>query len=435
MEKEPIFINQMEDRVVEHRDRFMELMETRHRNAMIALKIEKILSHEEPSDEYPTTRTPENIRVKKEVHETMEPILDSLSKAGLTRKSDYIEEAIAGYFVKKTRAQRSEIELKEKLQNEGKETTHAEMGSELFRQRTGESPKKPVEAVRREGYFILAFFNDDYLKFVEGMDLEESVGLFHRAMRFPKMKVDVVLSRYGFGNRIILHERQHFINGSIFEDFDGIEIRNVPPKKEFPLLAEGVNERKTGVRNGLSLVKDELLARIRDGSDSNDATGFLGTGLYKYINKEFSEEEQKEAGALLKNIEAELKLAQSLFVDGQSRGLLIYHLIDIPLLRFPERIKAIVEFYNAKINEFTNFIPNENAEKQIRDEDIKERLLELRLEIVGEAYTVSDTILGSNFGDIEINYDELQEKVKDIKIRIKKLRGDYDNLLAENKLE
>ena len=171
MEKEPKLENNPVEGSPEHKDRFLELMEMRHRNAMIALEIERILAQEEQSDEYPTTRTPENIRVKKEAHEALEPILESLSSSGLTRKAEHVKEAVDGYFHSKITAQRAELELKEKLKEEGKETTPPEMGSELFRQRTGESPKKPVEGVRKEGYFILAFFNDDdYLKFIEGLD-------------------------------------------------------------------------------------------------------------------------------------------------------------------------------------------------------------------------------------------------------------------------
>lgn len=229
-----------------------------------------------------------------------------------------------------------------------------------------------------------------------------------------------------------MHERQHFINDSILQDFTGIESRIVPPKKEFPLLAEGVNEQKAGVRKGLGGAKDELLARIRDGSDSIRATNFFGTGLYEYLSDEFSEDEQKEASLLLKKIESELKSALGLFADNRSRGMLVYHLVDIPLLRFPERIRAIVEFYNSKISEFTNFIPDENLEKQIQDKDTKRRLAELRLDITGEAYGVSDMILGSGFRRIGMNYDELQTRQKGVKMKLEELRRNYDNLLAES---
>ena len=427
MEKEPTLGNNPVEVSPERKDRFLELMEMRHRNAMTALKIEKILSQEKPSDEYPTTRTPENIKVKKEAHEALEPILDSLSNAGYLRKSEHIKEAVDGYFVSKITAQRAELELKEKLQGEGKEPTPPIMGSELFLQRTGEKPKKPVEAIRQEGYFVLAFFtDDDYLKFVEGLDREESAGLFHRATRFPNMTVDVILSRNGFSNRTVLHERQHFINDSILQDFIGIESRVVPPKKEFPLLADGVNEQKAGVRKGLGGAKDELLARIRDGSDSLRATDFFGTNFYKYLSDEFSEDEQKEVTVLLKKIESELKTAFNLIGGIQARGILVYHLIDIPLLRFPERIKAFVEFYNAKISEFTKLIPEETEEKQIQDKDKKRQLADLRLDITGEAYSVADLIVGER----NITYEELQADLEKTKDKIRRLRDNYDSLLA-----
>ena len=432
MEKEPTLENNSVESSLERKGRFLELMEMRHRNAMTALKIEQILAQEEQTDEYPTTRTPENIRVKKEAHETLEPILESLSSSGLTRKAEHVKEAVDGYFHLKITAQRTELELKEKLKEEGKEPTPPEIGSELFRQRTGENPKKPVEGVRQGGYFVLAFFNDDdYLKFVEGLDRDESSGLFHKAIRFPNMTVDVVLSRNGFSNGTALHERQHFINDCILQDFTGIESRIVPLKKEFPLLTEGVNEQKVGVRKGLRGVKDELLAYIRDGSDSIRATDFFNT--YKYLSDEFSEDEQKEVSLLLEKIESELKSTLGLFANNQSRGMLVYHLVDIPLLRFPERIKAIAEFYNSKISEFTNFIPDENLEKRIQDKDTERRLAELRLEIIGEAYGVSDMILGSSFGRIEMSYNDLQIELKDVKIKLEELRRNYDSLLTGSK--
>lgn len=92
MERESILRNSTENHV-ECRDRFAEFMEMRHRNAMTALKIEKILSHEEPSDEYLTTRTQENIKERKEVHKSLTPILESLSATGLTKKAEHVKRA------------------------------------------------------------------------------------------------------------------------------------------------------------------------------------------------------------------------------------------------------------------------------------------------------------------------------------------------------
>lgn len=435
MEREPTFDKETES-YTEHRDRFAELMEMRHRNAMAALKIEQILAHEEPLNEYPVAGTPENTRVKRETNETLTPILESLSAAGLTRKADHVKEAVDGYFVLKIIAQRAEFKLKEELQSKGKDTTPAEMGSELFRQRTGENPKTPVEAVRREGYFILVFFNDeDYLKFVEGLDQEKSAGFFHRAMRFPNMILSLILSRHGFENRAILHERQHFINDLILKNFTGIERRPVPLKKEFPLLTKGVNEQRAGVRKGLGGVKDELLAYIRDGSSFARATNFFGADLYKHLRDEFSEDEKKEVEVLLKKIRSELVDALNFFHDQQSRVILVYHLVDIPLLRFPERIKAITKFYDSKISEFTKFIPDEYAEEQVKNMATKRQLVELRSDITDKAYRASDMIVCSSSGGTEIDYDELQISLKDTKIKLEELRRDYDSLLAGSRAE
>lgn len=197
---------------------------------------------------------------------------------------------------------------------------------------------------------------------------------------------------------------------------------NLHIKKDFPLLAEGLNiefddptKKNNEIIEGLNGVKDELLARIRDGSDPNTTTDFFDSELYTYLRESFSPDERQEVDTLLRNIESELKNTRGIFdYPSDARAILVYHLIDIPLLKFPERIRAVTDFINSRIKEFTDFIPQENTEKTVSDKERRERLRSLRLDITGEAYSVTDIILGiknMEIGDAERELDLVKEKI------------------------
>src|SRR3989338_5741091 len=294
----------------EKRDRKRELMRERHQSAVTALELERILSEEEPINEYPTSRSPENKEVLEKASTKLGPILTRLNEAGLISQKETVEDLANKYIVAKVTAQRVELELKEQLGAEGKKATAQEIGSKLFEMRTKARPVKEVEAIRREGYFILAFFSDkDYFKFIGDKEKEESGGIFHRAMRFPNMSVDVILSRNGWTNRTIIHEKQHFINNSVFNNFEGLE-QQVPAKTGYPLLSTHIRNaymydsgteigRHLKAKWSLDKVKDELLARVRDGGSEKWSTDFFTDDLYEYLRKGFSKEEQEEIIKLL----------------------------------------------------------------------------------------------------------------------------------------
>ena len=429
----------------EKRDRRYELMEERHRNAITAFRLEQFLSKEEPlNGEYPTSRTPEN-REKIEVsREMLTPILDRLLKAGLITKKETIELAVDAYIEAKVMAQRAEQDLEELAEHSGEKPSPQEMGSKLFTMRMGKSPKGKVEAVRQEGYFMIACFDDEDYKELSGdSDKEESGGRFHQKMSFGGLNVDTLLIRGYRTNSIFLHERQHFINGVIFGGFAGFS-QQLINKNNFPLLSEtsrrysshepvlSNQELKTKYKDidviqGLNNVKDEVLARIRDGSNPKRATDFFGLGLYKYLRDSFSSDEKQEVDTLLRNIESELKNAHDIFgyPSDARRAILVYHLIDVPLLKFPERIKAVVSFINEKIREFMDFIPNEIVENVISNKEKREHLRKLRLGITGEAYGVISLTLGLK----AIKSTGPEKELKIVKEKIALLRKEYDRLL------
>ena len=427
--------------IPEKKDRKMELMEQRHQSAMTALDLERVLAEEQPLTEYPASGSSENKELLLRAETKLRPIISRLKEAGLVSQQETVQNLVSKYIKEKVIAQRIEMELKEEILGEGKETTPQETGARLFKMRTGTEPVKEVEAIRREGYFILAFFNDDdYFRFIGGLKKEESDGQFHRAMRFPNMSVDVILSRNGWTNKTIIHERQHFINNSIFNNFEGFE-QQVPAKTAYPLLSaiyrkahssDDLDEVYTygGLRGKLEKVKDELLARIRDGGNDEWATEFFADYLYTYLREGFSEDEQSEIDDLLWEIMPELKVAYTYFsYPADARGILVYHLIDIPLIRFPERIRAIVDYYKTRISEFTQYVPENRRVGHSGhpiDRDWLAELDKLRLEITGESYTASELILGTK------KSENIEQELVDIKEKLVALREKYDELIENS---
>ncbi len=341
----------------EKRDRFLELMERRYQNSVAALKIEERLSDES------TIINAEDI--EQYVDKTLGPMYKQFSDAKKIKGSAV--EAIQNYVERKRNAQEVESGAIQKIIEKGKKPSEQEIGSELFYQTTGTYPEGPVLAKQVEGYFTFSFFNDsDYLKFTNKDLNNKSRGAFHQATRFSIINADILVIRESFNPRIKIHERQHFINNSIFENFRYIERHETYSfklRQRFPLLTRELPQsdsvyydyENSAMEEILRGIKDEILARIRDGSDAYDATGFLNIqNVYDYLVEVLSEDEKMELNQLLEYIAEALDkiIDRTDFLSDseldnvfQTRGILVYQLIDIPLLRFPERINAIADFY------------------------------------------------------------------------------------------
>lgn len=422
----------------ERRDQKMELMEQRHQNAVTALELERMLAEEQPPTDYPAIINPENKAMLQKASIRLQPIIEKLKKAGLIAQQEAIAKLAKKYIVEKITAQRVEIDLKEQILARGGQATPQEVGALLFKMRTGTQPAKEVEAIRREGYFIVAFSNDDdYFKFIGDLEREASGGQFHRTMRFPNMSVDIIVSRQGLDTRIITHERQHFINNSIFNNFEGFQ-EQVPAKKDYPLLSAVYRKRHASdvdayelakydsTRMFLNKVKDELLARVRDGGDEAWSTNFFTHDLYAYLRGGFHEDEEKEVVKLLEEIKPELEAAYVYFnYPADARGILVYHLLDIPLIRFPERIRAVVDYYKTRINEFMQYIPSSANSQDLLPNQRSQDIENLRMEIQGESYVAAELILGIQ------KSDNPKKELDAIKTRIISLRVKYDTLVSE----
>ncbi|MBI5140387.1 MAG: hypothetical protein HZA94_03000 [Candidatus Vogelbacteria bacterium] len=397
-------------KIPELKDRFMELMEKRHEGALVAMEIERILGEEIPdTGEYPTIVTSDSEMIEKKATKALEPILQQLEREHIVRGDDslaedhlvlntqkrvnnnarakqkivYKEAAVLGvvgnYLNKKVEAKRAELKLKTLLAQRGIKTVLDKtrswamarlLGKELFKLKTKNEPRGLVQVERIEGYLLVYLSDAEDYKNFKG-SARESGGEFHRAIRSPEVGADLLII---YGNRdkehrssIVRHERQHFINHSMFTPTTGPvgeklfgDIENASPlgKKMYysganlsalEMSSEGYAFQRMDA--GLRAIKDEVLAYIRGGSSSIDATNFIDDPLYAHLKRPFHQLEMHEVDNLMRKIRDELTVAFETGPFGGGdvpRGILVYHLIDIPLIKFPERIRAVVRFYETK---------------------------------------------------------------------------------------
>lgn len=343
-----------QDNFVESQERFMERMEFRDKNARIIASIDDALLEEVPFFDSEQEFDSEVNKRREKIYQLLEPMTDSLLKKKLISKMMEVFGFVERYFTEVVKSQKFELAVKERLRIKNEKDGVVYMGAEIFRQKTNHGPVGEVSAQRQGGYFLVTCLKDkDYFDFIGPDYTKNSRGTFHRAVRFSNMVVDVVLIKGNPSAFIISHERQHFINNSVFNGFVGIENYNSAQPSDFPVLVRDVNIDSDETRSALRGVKDELLARIRDLSDAMKSTNFLEKNLYGDLRSKFTEPEQAELKALLVLIEKELKEAFNLFDSSFpqiNRSVIVYHLVDVPLLDFPQRIKDLVKFYRQKLS-------------------------------------------------------------------------------------
>ena len=463
---------------IEDTDRFMALMEVRHRGALIAMEVEKILGDEvgEPN-EYPTTETKFNIAVKERANKTLKPIFDALDREVKRREAGYIEhtdrvsakrlsdsvssrdktlnkiralsDVAVSYTQKKVEAKRAEQKLMKLVPTDDSMAVEYKpqekarfLGTEIYKLKTkGELPLGGVEVIRSEGYLVVTFDNDeDYYNFKGSKSA--SGGEFHRAIYNSEIGADMLLvkgrSRAGATERIITHERQHFINHSLFlspqknagmELFYGIENESPLVKmtddynNEYYELSKGAKRQYEDGSNkvdiGLGQIKDEVLAYIRDESGPDKMTDFLRSGLYDHLKRNFNANEFKKVEDLLFRIRIML-IDVFKILSPTETALLVYHLIDIPLIKFPERIDAVRRYYEKRMQSFRALVPKE-AKPPTHEAD---RLLDGLSAGVYEARS----LLGIQASSIILDYDQRERLLIELKERMQELRNQYDRL-------
>ncbi len=206
-----------------------------------------------------------------------------------------------------------------------------------------EAPEAPI-SVRMEGPYLAVYVPDDY-------DHEQiggtpgSGGTFHRSesitLRYedrelnPNILIIKSKSDTEEAENTRTHERQHFINHAWMKKEAFKDLKTV--KEEW--------------------MKDEILAFIKDGSSPQRIYNGLTSTLYEHLYAGLDEKEKEELKHLLKQTTDALKEARGWFPTNITSMLLVYHLIDLPLSRFPETLKLLTEFEKAKYNAQTDETP------------------------------------------------------------------------------
>jgi hypothetical protein len=349
----------------ERRDKRMtEVMLRRHNNAVIGVKVERILfqSIDELSSEEEASSLIDRMHAFAEGFDL--PKDDSYPYRSANFRTNYTG-TLLEYDRLRASAVKSEGELRRLVLKSGEEFTPETLAEYVFISYTGQKNEGTIAITRKEGYFILTFEDPkDFLAFC--YKDETTPKLVPVASYIPKVKVGKsalnIIAMNGEGESetardTFIHERRHFLNNSLGQiDF---EKESEKPSKDFPGLSQHEE------REHIWAIKDELFARIAEVNISeDDITNFLqkwdpkfSEKAYQYLLQHFSEEEQKELLILMDSIKIAIRPLLRLFRTEEERTFLVYCLLDIPLLQIPKWLKAIEEYYANPIEELRSYLP------------------------------------------------------------------------------
>lgn len=431
--------------------KMLEIMETRHRNAIIALQLEKLLGDIGNTVLFDVDGKPTEDwqRIKSEALEIAILIVKNLPKEYLSGdKNDAdmhdielqldIENVIENYL----RARHNAQIVSWIIRNDYKIELDTEAGAfnaghEMFVGMEGRRPDGHIKASMIEGYWILRFDNPiDFKTFSKGADANVVAGTFSKYEKFRDISINVIAVGPADSENdaeVVLHERQHFINYSILSIFREIEPREqalIKDKALYPELYKLMTEDGTSSTPdkwpvySMRKIKDELLAYLRDGSSFAEAVDFIDDKIYKHLLNPFSDKQKEEVLHLLSaDIGVALYTLPPEFNSPNGRALLVYHLLDVPLHKMPLRIKYIVEYYENEFNKFKYLKPNEpKLDGSISDDDY------------GKAVKIRNKISvlvdrPSNILFYDISYEDQQRRMAKLKDETEQLRAEYDKLI------
>src|SRR5690606_1089088 len=128
---------------------------------------------------------------------------------------------------------------------------------------------------------------------------------------------------------VIRHEIQHFIHEVVFNLFSQIESSSVY-NKNFPNLSKSLlnkDDQAKNLRKGLSFIKDELLAFLRNGEGSSLIDMIMREGSYPHLKKPFSGDQLEDLKDLMEQLRMVLDGTLELFDTPKKRALFVYLLI------------------------------------------------------------------------------------------------------------
>lgn len=248
----------------------------------------------------------------------------------------------------------------------GNEPETERVGDFVFERMTGRKPLGAVEFIRKEAY-VLMYCEDreDYesvtgekqwkeaevarrkkagdISHEEENKLREGLssgGRFNHAtdVRLLELKLPAIFihgspDAEGTNARsMVVHERQHAIN----------QLLDLFAKDE------KVQRRVEIVERGHQWIKDEVLAYLRDGHDGTEVVAALRSPLYEHLFKEFPSGKRQGVERLVEKIGEQIQQLSPFLGSTESRAILVYHLIDVPLKKFPKWLEALGAFYDEK---------------------------------------------------------------------------------------
>ena len=325
------------DEKAEYREqRELRVIEKNMQMALVAVKIEHLMSGHEPAD-----------------------MSDPQMRAALENLPFDWQEQFRGmireYFLVRQEAEAAEVEIlyRSGASYAGTEEEKAVLaGRWLFRNITREEPKGKIIFQRKEGYLILHYDEeDDY--FVAAVGREEKTdlikktkegGSYHPELIMqggPPWYVPIIMikGKEQSTQQLVIHERQHFINQRVTNLFSEIEPkRAVKAGSEKAGAVKQAFERKLNLR----LIKDEILAYIRDGRSGKETKKVLSEPLYTHRFEPLEQDDQKMAEEVIAKV---AEFIDRLNPDDRQRAELVYQLHAVPLARFPRWLELIEKYY------------------------------------------------------------------------------------------
>lgn len=223
-----------------------------------------------------------------------------------------------------------------------------EWGLRFFEHWVGTLPNDVVIFRRLPNYFqVLCESKQDYTELMSALNPDEdtstNTGMMHkrRLVHLDGIKGRInLMTVFGKENdtltdQIEIHEQQHAMNDLEIDAFTEIETKAFAGKK----LYVDQKDRAFVIKQFVTL-KDELLARYREGQHADDIKdAVLDYQLFNNL-EDVSGQLFVASTKLLDRIMKEFASLQPLLVTNTNLGVLVYQLTDIPLLDFPKYLRA-----------------------------------------------------------------------------------------------
>jgi hypothetical protein len=224
-------------------------------------------------------------------------------------------------------------------------------GSLIFRSLTDRDPKSEITYEQEAGYHLLKFTSiEDYnaakdtKKASEGLHVDRKyIGIFKPESPYATLLLVAPQRSEDSVEGTALHERQHYINQSVFGRF---------------LKTEGYSglEKEKGLEGHKKFwkIKDELLAQLRNNS-FNFAHVLKPDGYYSDLFSRLDSQEIAMAADIVKKVQDFTQKYREFLDTPENKATLIYQLAMVPFEKMPKWLDAIDEYYEKRISYLEKF--------------------------------------------------------------------------------